>query len=267
MSETNHTPQDLCDALLSTIENDIIPLTRTAVASGSKVFGAAILDIRTLQVLTVATNDERASPLLHGEVNCIQKFFTESFPLPSASASASTSSSTPSSSTSVSAATPSSSPTSVPGRPSPSADCIFLATHEPCSLCLSAIAWSGFTRVYHLFTHDDSRRLFAIPHDIDILQQVFRVRSEASSETEDQLARRPLYNRRNRFFTAMSIDELAATAAATAPPARTSTPTATSAAPDGLTTRINAIKQMYSSLDRTYQDAKASGVATSSIWK
>ena len=31
-------------------------------------------------------------------------------------------------------------------RPNPR-DCIFLATHEPCSLCLSGITWSGFGKI------------------------------------------------------------------------------------------------------------------------
>ena len=52
-------------------------------------------------------------------------------------------------------------------------DCIFLATHEPCSLCLSAITWTGFDNFYYLFSHEDSRDSFAIPHDLKILKEVF----------------------------------------------------------------------------------------------
>ena len=50
---------------------------------------------------------------------------------------------------------------------------IFLATHEPCSLCLSAITWTGFDNFYYLFSHEDSRDSFAIPHDLKILKEVF----------------------------------------------------------------------------------------------
>ena len=53
------------------------------------------------------------------------------------------------------------------------ADCLFLATHEPCSLCLSAITWAGFDNFYFLFSHEDSRDSFAIPHDLRILKEVF----------------------------------------------------------------------------------------------
>ena len=52
-------------------------------------------------------------------------------------------------------------------------DAIFLATHEPCSLCLSAITWTGFDNFYFLFSHEDSRDSFAIPHDLRILKEVF----------------------------------------------------------------------------------------------
>ncbi len=54
-------------------------------------------------------------------------------------------------------------------------DCIFLSTHEPCSLCLSAITWTGFDNFFYLFSHADSRDAFAIPHDLKILKEVFRL--------------------------------------------------------------------------------------------
>jgi tRNA(Arg) A34 adenosine deaminase TadA len=121
-------PAALASALLSTTEHAIIPLTAKQVAQGSKLFGAAILDRSTLSTVLAETNNERESPLLHGEINCIQEFFH----LPKA------------------------------GRPE-TKDCIFFATHEPCSLCLSGITWSGFNEFYYMFTYEDSRDLFAIP--------------------------------------------------------------------------------------------------------
>lgn len=131
MSTTTHPPATLLSALLSTTESSIIPLTRTQVSSGSKLFGAAILARSDLSTVTVATNNERASPLLHGEINCIQTFFA--------------------------------SPKD--GRPQ-TKDCIFFATHEPCSLCLSGITWAGFNEFYYLFTYEDSRDLFGIPCEL-----------------------------------------------------------------------------------------------------
>lgn len=220
----DHAPSALARALLQTIESSIIPLTRAGVSSGSKVFGAAILSRDDLHPFTVATNDERTSPLLHGEIACIQRFFTADFPEPSA-------------------------------RPDPRADCVFLATHEPCSLCLSGIAWSGFREVYFLFTYEDSRDLFAIPHDIDILEQVFRVPAAAAAgETEAQLRARPLYNRENRFFAARSVADLVAGVEDEGERAV-------------LAEDVRRVKGLYNSLSETYQQGKESGVESASVWK
>ncbi|EFQ34665.1 cytidine and deoxycytidylate deaminase zinc-binding region [Colletotrichum graminicola] len=214
-------PETILSALLSLTEDRIVPLTRRGVSSGSKLFGAAILSSTTLEALTVATNDERASPLLHGEINCIQQFFTDVFPDPAT-------------------------------RPSPRTACVFFATHEPCSLCLSGIAWSGFREVYYLFTYEDSRDLFAIPHDIDILDAVFRVRAEG--EPDDALARRPLYNRANKFFTARSLADLVADLPEGEPRAR-------------WVRETERVKGLYNALSDTYQEGKKAGATSSSVWK
>ncbi|MET0172002.1 MAG: nucleoside deaminase, partial [Agrobacterium vaccinii] len=50
---------------------------------------------------------------------------------------------------------------------------IFLSTHEPCTMCMSAITWAGFDNFYSFFSHEDSRDAFAIPHDLKILKEVF----------------------------------------------------------------------------------------------
>ncbi|KAK7966555.1 cytidine/deoxycytidylate deaminase family protein [Apiospora aurea] len=217
-------PETLLETLLSTIETKIVPLTTKGVSSGSKLFGAAILRKDDLSAVMVATNHERASPLLHGEINCIQQFF-------------------------------SSPDTATPPRPA-ARDCLFVATHEPCSLCLSGITWSGFDNFYHLFTYEDSRDRFSIPYDIDILQEVFRVRAvEGVHESDDSLARRPLYNRRNKFFTAKSFAELV------------------EEIPGGEEVKrkwrgeIERVKRLYDGLSGTYQEGKSQGVASASVWK
>lgn len=212
---------ELVSALLSTVEHRIIPITSKGVSSGSKVFGAAILSNTDLIPLTVATNHESLSPLLHGEINCIQQFFTVDFSDPAT-------------------------------RPNPREDCIFFATHEPCSLCLSGIAWTGFKEVYYLFTYENSRDLFSIPYDIDILEQVFRVR--ADGETDEALKMRPLYNRENKFFAAKAVADVVASIVDTA-------------RREELTKKLIEVKALYNGLSQTYQMGKQGGTETGSFWK
>jgi tRNA(Arg) A34 adenosine deaminase TadA len=128
----------LINRLFAVIENDIVPKTREGVARGNKLFGAAILRKSDLSVVIAETNNELENPLWHGEVHALKRFYE----LPKAD------------------------------RPD-TKDCIFLATHEPCSLCLSAITWTGFDNFHFLFSHEDSRDAFAIPHDLRILKEVF----------------------------------------------------------------------------------------------
>lgn len=221
MTPPSQDPKTLLGALLSTIENQVVPLTAEGVSSGSKLFGAAILSKSNLTPLTVATNDERASPLLHGEINCIQQFFL--------------------------------SPTTADGSPRPeSKECVFVATHEPCSLCLSGITWSGFDNFYYLFTYEDSRDLFAIPYDIQILEEVFRVKAEG--ESEESLSRRELYNRSNKFFTAKSFADLVSEIEDEEERGR-------------WTAEITRVKNLYNGLSQTYQDGKKEGVESASVWK
>ncbi|KAM0228439.1 hypothetical protein ACHAPO_010772 [Fusarium lateritium] len=218
---TSNPPQELLSALIQTLEHDIVPLTEQGVASGSKVFGAAILSSQTLKPLTVSTNDERASPLLHGEINCIQTFYTKTFPDPKS-------------------------------RPDPRQDCVFFATHEPCSLCLSGIAWSGFKELYYFFTYEDSRDQFSIPYDIDILEEVFRVRAEGESDTA--LQNRALYNKKNKFFAAKSIQTLVDEIQDEDEKQR-------------YKVEVNRAKALYNALGEEYQRNKNNGIETSSTWR
>ena len=132
------TDVSLIDRLFDVIEHDIVPLTARGVARGNKLFGAAILRKDDLSLVIAETNNELENPLWHGEVHCLKRFYE----MPKAD------------------------------RPD-TKDCIFLATHEPCSLCLSAITWTGFDNFHYLFSHEDSRDSFAIPHDLKILKEVF----------------------------------------------------------------------------------------------
>ncbi len=150
----------LIDRLLDVIEHDILPLTAAGVAYGAKLFGAAVLRKSDHSLVLAETNNETENPLWHGEVHCLKRFYE----LPKAD------------------------------RPD-TGDCIFLATHEPCSLCLSAITWTGFDNFYYLFSHEDSRDSFAIPHDLNILKEVFTLDPGG-------------YNAENAYWKSFSIRRL-----------------------------------------------------------
>ena len=185
----------LIDRLLDVIENDIVPKTAAGVANGNKLFGAAILRKDDRALVLAETNNETENPLWHGEVHCLKRFYE----MPRAD------------------------------RPE-TGDCLFLATHEPCSLCLSAITWTGFDNFYYLFSHEDSRDSFAIPHDLKILKEVFTLGPGG-------------YNAENAYWKSFSIRKLAREL----PDAERSR----------LEARIGRISSKYDELSAAYQDSKA----------
>jgi tRNA(Arg) A34 adenosine deaminase TadA len=153
--------------MLSVIENEVLPKTEKGVAIGNKVFGAAVLDARVngvsggktfLPTVIAETNHETVCPVYHGEVYTIKQW-SETIP--------------------------------AEVRPAPS-DSIFLSTHEPCCMCMSAIVWSGFKKVFYLFLYETTREQ-GIPHDISIMQEVWQV---------------PRYAPRNKFCSSAGLIEL-----------------------------------------------------------
>ena len=144
--------------LLDVMECDVLPMTERGVAAGNKVFGATVLRKSDVSVVIAGTNSETDNPLLHGEINTLNQFYE------------------------------------MPDRP-PTGDLLFLSTHEPCPLCLSAITWAGFDNFYYFFTYEDSRDAFAIPHDLRILKEPFGVEDGG-------------YRRSNAFWTCYSIRDL-----------------------------------------------------------
>ncbi|WP_404863288.1 deaminase [Georhizobium sp. MAB10] len=183
----------LAKRLLDVIENDILPLTERGVADGNKVFGAAILRKSDLSLVIAETNNETENPLWHGEVHTLKRFYEM-------------------------AETP------------PTGELIFLSTHEPCSMCLSAITWAGFDNFTYFFSHEDSRDSFSIPHDLKILKEVFRLEPGG-------------YARDNAFWKSAPIAALIAAA-----------PEAERAALEEQAARI---KERYAALSARYQDGKA----------
>jgi len=139
MDTSQHTPAFL-GRLLDVLDHDILPETRKGVARGNKIFGAALLRKSDLSLVLAETNNEIENPLWHGEIHALKRFYERT-----------------------------------PGGSRNTRDLIFLSTHEPCSMCLSAITWAGFDNFYYFFSHEDSRDAFAIPHDLKILKEVFDV--------------------------------------------------------------------------------------------
>ncbi len=184
----------LIDRLLSVMEDDILPLTRAGVRKGNKVFGAAILRKSDLSLVLAGTNNEIENPLWHGEVHTM-KLLYEMAP---------------------------------EDRPAP-ADCIFFATHEPCTLCLSAITWGGYDNFYFLFSHEDSRDSFNIPHDLKILKEVFTLEPGG-------------YNRENVYWNSGG---LMAGIEASPEPERAA-----------FLSRVEALKAAYAEMSEVYQSNK-----------
>lgn len=185
----------LVEQLVAVIEKDILTVTTRGVSSGNKVFGAAVLTKQDLEAIVVATNDETTNPLFHGEIVAINSFYA------------------------IDSAT----------RP-PAQETFFLSTHEPCPLCLSAIAWAGFKQFFYLFDYQATNSEFSIPHDLKMHEQIFRLPGGH-------------YAKDNDFWQCWSLRELLDQCVA---------------GKASLERRINQLGLAYAQLSDSYQDSKSS---------
>ena len=188
---------EFLDRVLYVLEDEVVPKTMKGVRAGNKLFGAAILNKSDLSTVLTATNTETGNPLMHGEVTAIFSFYN----MPK------------------------------DRRPSPT-ETIFIATHEPCPLCLSSITWGGWDNFFYLFTYEDSRDAYGIPHDIVMLDEIFRCPDGTYSE-------------KNKFWSSWSLRNLI----------DNTTPEHQIA----FKKRIEILKQRYAEMSDIYQKAKASG--------
>ena len=149
--------EKLLEKSLDIFTKEILPITEKGVSEGNKIFGAAILKKKDLSLVVAGSNNETENPIWHGETHTLKKFYK----------------------------------INKNSRPNEK-DCIFLCSHEPCSLCLSAITFSGFDNFYYLFPYEMTSDEFSIPHDLKILKEVFKVNNGE-------------YNKENSYWKSHSI--------------------------------------------------------------
>ena len=148
------------EKFLNVFVKEILPLTEKGVKEGNKIFGAAILKKEDFSLVIAGSNNETDNPMWHGETHTLKKFYE----------------------------------IDKNSRPSEK-DCIFLSSHEPCSLCLSAITFAGFDNFYYLFPYEITNDQFSIPHDLKILKEVFKVDNGE-------------YNKENSYWKSHNINML-----------------------------------------------------------
>ena len=125
------------DKILDIFLKNLIPLTKISISNGNKIFGAFVVKKSDLTLVCIGTNEETKNPLFHGEISTILNLFEKDI--------------------------------------NNTKEYYFISSHQPCSMCLSAITWSGFDNFYYFFPYEDTKENFNIPHDLNILKDVFNV--------------------------------------------------------------------------------------------
>ena len=179
--------------ILDIFLNNLIPETKISVSKGNKIFGAFVLNKTDLSLVVTGVNNEIENPIYHGEISTIINFFKLRNLNPK--------------------------------------DYLFISSHEPCSLCLSAITWSGFDNFYYLFHYEDTESTFNIPHDLKILKEVFKIDKGQ-------------YSKNNTFWQSYSIIE--------------EIKELQNSENDKLLAKIKEINKLYEDISNNYQSAKNS---------
>ncbi|MDC0232930.1 hypothetical protein OAJ95_03260 [Pelagibacteraceae bacterium] len=181
------------NSILDIFLNNLIPETKISVSKGNKIFGGFVLKKTDLSLVVTGTNNEIENPLYHGEISTIINFFKVRNLNPK--------------------------------------DYLFIASHEPCSLCLSAITWGGFDNFYYLFPYEETESIFSISHDLKILKEVFKIEKGE-------------YSKNNSYWQSYSIIE--------------NIKNLQNPEKDKLLLKIKEINKLYEDLSKNYQSSKNS---------
>lgn len=136
---------------LKIIEDIIFPLTKTNMEQKiGNIFGACLAKIDNngeIIIPVVESNSILANnnPLMHGEVTVLFKGFAELNTMNLQ-------------------------------------DYCLISSHEPCSMCISAIAWAGIKKVFYLFSYEDTAKYFNFSEDLNFCKNIFGSSHPQSSD-------------------------------------------------------------------------------------
>jgi tRNA(Arg) A34 adenosine deaminase TadA len=105
-------------AMLEVMRNEVLPLVESVAIMGNALSGGVVMRQDTLTSVIVGADYQIENPVIHGEMDVINRFFK------------------------------------LPVHP-PAEELLIMVTHEPCPMCATAIALAGFKELWVLFPSDD----------------------------------------------------------------------------------------------------------------